>query len=312
MTTAIIPNFFIVGAAKCGTTALYEYLRRHPQIFMPKNKEPRFFGQDLGMIRWRRPNVHEYLELFRGAEGYPLVGEASVQYLLSKSAAAEIRQFSPGAKIIIMIRDPVESMYSIHGQLLFGFSEDIRDFSAALDAETERVQGKRLPKFAAYREQCLYRYRVRYAEQIERFVQEFTWASVHVVLYDDFKADPNKVYQEVLVFLGADGYSLPEYPRVNASKRRRIKWMYNSLCKLKIIYRLIDPDGKFMNYRLGRDMKYIINNTERLINVVNYRRPMLAINLEQRLRRELAPEVEQLGNLVSRDLSHWSRVLRQQ
>src|SRR5438093_1590857 len=110
-----LPTFFIVGAPRCGTTALYTYLRQHPDLFLPENKEPHFFGSDLyhpGFVR----NLDEYLSLFLEAGNKKRAGEASVWYLYSRNAAAEIMAFCPSARIIAMLRNPVDMMYSNYCQ----------------------------------------------------------------------------------------------------------------------------------------------------------------------------------------------------
>ena len=112
------PDFFIVGAPKCGTTALYEYLRQHPAVFMPFHKEPLFFGDDLTR-RYGRLTLHDYMRLFKDAKPGQRVGEASAWYLYSRSAAAEIKAYAPDAQIIVMVRNPVDMMYAEHSQVLF-------------------------------------------------------------------------------------------------------------------------------------------------------------------------------------------------
>jgi hypothetical protein len=134
------PDFFIVGAFKSGTTALYEYLRQHPQVFMPFHKEPLFFGDDLTR-RYGRMTLDHYLSLFKEAGEGQRVGEASAWYLYSQCAANEIRGFSADAQIIVMLRNPVDVMHAQHSQLLFNAAEDIPDFGAALEAEPSRRNG---------------------------------------------------------------------------------------------------------------------------------------------------------------------------
>jgi hypothetical protein len=125
------PNFFIVGAPKCGTTALYEYLRLHPNIFMPQYKEPHSFATDLGAYPLiKSPDA--YAELFRDACGRHLrVGEASVYYLRSSTAIANIHDFDPEAKIIALFRNPVDLVHALHAQLLYVGEEVVPDFEAA-------------------------------------------------------------------------------------------------------------------------------------------------------------------------------------
>ena len=133
------PDFFIVGAPKCGTTAMIDYLKQHPEVFVPDRKELDFFGRDL-VFKGHRLTEEEYLGFFSRATAEKRAGEGSVWYLHSKTAALEIKDFSPNARIIIMLRNPLDMMYSFHSQRLYNGNEDIENFSAALDAEAERTQ----------------------------------------------------------------------------------------------------------------------------------------------------------------------------
>ena len=137
------PDFFIVGAPKCGTTAMNDYLKDHPELFIPARKKLHFFGSDLELRRSRRITTQEYLSYFALARAEKRLGEASVWYLYSQRAAAEIKAFSPAARIIIMLRNPVDMMYSMHSQRLYSGKQDIRDFAEALEVEEERRQGLR-------------------------------------------------------------------------------------------------------------------------------------------------------------------------
>src|SRR5882672_1680365 len=111
------PDCFIVGAPRCGTTAMYTYLGQHPEIFMSARKEPHFFGTDLSSPALVR-DEQQYLSLFAKAQNEKRAGEASVFYLYSQRAAREIHAFCPSARIIIMLRNPVEMMYSLHSRHL--------------------------------------------------------------------------------------------------------------------------------------------------------------------------------------------------
>ena len=121
MHAGIKPDFFVVGAPKCGTTAICAYLGQHPEVFIPRIKEINFFGSDLTGLRSAR-NLNEYLAFFEPGDG-KCCGEGSTWYLFSKTAASEIHRHNPSAKIIIMLRDPVEAMYSLHNQLLYNGNE---------------------------------------------------------------------------------------------------------------------------------------------------------------------------------------------
>ncbi|MBA2556652.1 MAG: hypothetical protein H0V12_04785, partial [Chloroflexi bacterium] len=145
------PDFFIPGAPKSGTSSMYEYLRQHPEIYLPSLKEPRHFcpDQDSGSDRdglFFVRDRDEYLALYAGVRGEKRIGDASVQYLYSRVAAERIREFNPDARFIVMLRNPVHMAYSLHGQRLAGGGEDIEDFGEALEAEADRREGRRLPK----------------------------------------------------------------------------------------------------------------------------------------------------------------------
>jgi Sulfotransferase family len=124
------PDFYIVGAPRCGTTFMYEYLRQHPQIFMPDNKEPNFMCKDLDSgsyldsLSFMRDEA-AYIRLFAGAPAGSLRGEASTWYLYSETAAGLIKAMNPDSRVIIMLRDPVEMLYSLHGRRVYGGSEGL-------------------------------------------------------------------------------------------------------------------------------------------------------------------------------------------
>ncbi len=215
------PNFFIVGAPRCGTTAMYEYLRQHPEIFMPLRKEPHFFGSDL-IITPKffdyTQNMKEYLGLFAAAQNEKRLGEASPIYLVSRLAAAEIKEFSADAKIIIMLRDPVDMMHSLHAHAVYAGGENIEDFESALDAEEDRKRGLRVPKGNGLADSLFYREVAKFSEQVGRYFQVFGRENVHIIIYDDLRDDTAGVYRETLRFLGVN----PDFqPPLNSPWRRR-------------------------------------------------------------------------------------------
>src|SRR5829696_5300628 len=134
-----IPNLFIVGAPKCGTTAWVEYLRTHPDIFFPNTKEDCFFALDLPGFRFIQTEA-EYSKLFAGSHGARVIGEASAMYLFSNAAADAIRNYNPDAKILIFLREQEEFLPSLHNQFLREFSEEIEDFETVW-----RLSGRRPP-----------------------------------------------------------------------------------------------------------------------------------------------------------------------
>src|SRR5690349_1767485 len=214
------PDFFIVGAPKCGTTAMNEYLRQHPHVFMANRKDTIFFGSDLNFLQ-PRISRESYQLLFRGANGAQRVGETSVWYLYSKKAAEEIQAFSPDARIVVMLRNPVDMLYAQHSEFLYNLNEDISSFEEALDAEEDRKQGKRIPRQAHLVEGLFYRETVKYAEQLERYFAVFGRDKVHVIIFDDFKRDTPRTFCETLNFLNVDSSFRPEFRVINRNKTFR-------------------------------------------------------------------------------------------
>ena len=292
------PDFFIVGAFKSGTTALYEYLRSHPQVFMPFHKEPQFFGDDLTR-HYGRMSLTEYLALFADALPGQRIGEASTWYLFSASAANEIAAFAPSAQIIVMLRNPVDVMYAQHSQLLFRSDETIVDFATALDAEAARLRGEHVLPPPVRPETLFYRKSVRFAEQLQRYLDVFGRQRVHVVLFDDLVADTPGTYREVLEFLGVDQSYRPDFAAHNENKRVRFATVQ------RLVYR---PPGMLLALvrRLRRYpfVHRLRDGVLRLNSRVQTRQAMDPA-LRSRLLRDVAPEIERLSHLIGRDLSAW-------
>ncbi|WP_157726972.1 sulfotransferase domain-containing protein [Thermococcus thioreducens] len=143
-----------------------------------------------------------HLELFRGARGYRIVGESSVIYLYSKEAAKNIYGFNPDAKIIALFREPVSFLYSLHSVFLRELHENVEDFKKALELEPLRRQWKQIPKYVLFPSMLYYSGWIKYAEHLKRYYKHFDESQVKVIIFDDLKADPEKVYREILQFLG--------------------------------------------------------------------------------------------------------------
>lgn len=295
-----IPDFFIVGAPKSGTTAMCAYLRQHPEIFMPGKKESHFFGTDLNSPRFIRDR-EIYLSLFSWAKDEKRVGESSVWYLYSKKAASEIKEFSPPASIIIMLRNPVDMLYSQHSQFLYNGNEDIACFEEAINAEDDRKRGLRIPPGVHFIESLFYRETVKYTEQVRRYYDVFGRENVHVIIYDDFKMDTVNVYRENLRFLGVRGDFQPEFRTINPNKRVRSNILRNLLQNPPQIARVF---GKFfMTHTLHQ--RFVKKLTS--FNMKYETRPPMGTELRKRLQAEFALEIEQLSELLRRDLTHWCK-----
>jgi hypothetical protein len=296
------PNFFIVGAPRCASTFMYTYLRQHPDVFMPVEKEPKFFCSDLDsgseadadfFIR----DEEEYLRLFAETGNVRCVGEACVFNLFSNIAASRIKAKRPDAKIIIMLRDPVEQMYSFHAIRRRNATEDL-DFEAALEAEADRREGRRLPRLARNVKMYQYRAVASYTDQVRRYLDAFGRESVHVVIYEDFVRDPMSAYRATLEFLGVDPEFSPKFDVVNPHRTNispRLAVLLNDEAAIRRLKRII-PSA--LHRRLGG-----LRAKLRERNQVRIQRAPIDVGLRNRLRAEFTQEVARLSALLGRDLS---------
>ena len=205
-----VPDFFIIGHHKCGTTALYEMLKRHPQIFMSEIKEPRFFANDM-RSRFQPVRGHslpetleDYLALFAGARPDQRVGEATPSYLFSHTAAARIAEVQPAARSIAILREPASFLRSLHMQLLRSHVETEKDLRDAIALEDERREGRHVPRRSHLPQLLDYSEHVRYVDQLRRYHAVFGPEQVLVLIYDDFRSDNAATIRTVLRFLEVD------------------------------------------------------------------------------------------------------------
>ncbi len=223
-----VPDFFIIGHPKCGTTALHAMLKRHPQIYMPDIKEPQFFASDLRISEPGRADAagltyEQYLALFSGARPDQLIGDASTRHIWSPAAAARIAEAQPAARIIALLREPAFFLRSLHLQLLQNRSEREPSLRRAIALEQERRQGRELTELAVSQPQLLlYTERARYLDQLRRYHAVFPRDQILVLIYEDFLADNESTVREVQRFLGVDDTLALEVVRANETVQRRV------------------------------------------------------------------------------------------
>jgi sulfotransferase family protein len=303
-----VPDFFIVGHAKSGTTALYEMLRRHPQIYMPENKEPWFLASDM-QPRFQPPmagtppqTLDEYLALFADAEPGQQAGEASSSYLWSRTAAEEIARVQPDARIIAILREPASFLHSLHLQLLQTHVESEKSLRRAIALEGARRQGKHIPR-RSHRPQLLqYSELVRYVEQLRRYHALFGRERVLVLIYDDFRRDNEASVRSVLRFLEVNDEHPIEVLHANPSVRMRSQRLDDAVHAVSVGHgrfsRAVKATLKTLtSRRLRRDALRV---TQRRVVYGSLQPPDEDFMLE--LRRRLKGEVVALSEYLDRDL----------
>jgi hypothetical protein len=305
--TIMIPDFFIVGHAKSGSTAMYEMLRRHPQIFMPEGKEPWFFASELHERTPPRPGgtpetLEEYEALFEGAAPGQVIGEASVMYLWSRTAAGRIAEVKPGARIIATLREPASLLYSLHLQWVQTYVETQADFRKAIALEQDRREGRQIPRYTFWPQALLYSDHVRYVDQLRRYRSVFPSEQLLVLIYDDFRADNEATVRRVLRFLEVDETAPIEAVESNPTVRVRSQQLHHLMHAVsvgrgpisratKTIIKAVTPPG----LRRGT-----LNAVKTRMVFTDPVPPDDDLMLE--LRRRFKPEVSALSEYLDRDL----------
>jgi hypothetical protein len=303
-----IPDFFIAGHAKCGTTALYEMLRRHPQIYMPALKEPRFFASDQRQrFQPRRSGplpvtLEDYLALFEGAKPEQRAGEASPSYLTSRTAARLIAQVQPAARVVAILREPASFLHSLHLQLLQSHVETTKSFRRAIALEEARRRGRRVPRRSHRPQELHYSEHVRYVEQLRRYRDAFPAEQVLVLIYDDFRADNDATVRRVLRFLEVDDAAPIAVTEANPTIRLRSQRLDELVHQVSVGRGPVTGVAKAAIKALApRSMRRDALGALRR-SVVTGRPPAPDERFMRELRQRFRPEVLALSEYLDRDL----------
>lgn len=295
-----VPDFFVVGHPKTGTSALYQMLRTHPAIFLPDKKEPMFLASELQREDW---TWETYLELYSPARADQLAGDASAVYMLSPVAIEAIAELNPDARAIAIFREPAAWIRSRHAQLLKDHVESVRDLRTALALEPLRREGRELPSTAGHRPHHLqYVGNVRYSDQVARLQRALGRDRVHVVIHEDLRSDYESVLLGISRFLGIDDSHKFERLVVNTTERRmRFQGLDRQLRAFTHGtggYRLTKSAiRRFLPERIRR--RGVVAFRERVIFGPV---PSVDWQLDRELRVLLKPEVERFGRMIERDL----------
>lgn len=302
------PNFFIVGAPKCGTTAMARYLSQHDRVFFSTPKEPAYFVRHLWLDRALpglpsfRTDLEAYLALFKAAdpEQHLAIGEGSTLHLCSRQALEEIHSFQPDAKIIVMLRNPVDLAYSFHSEILYHMHEDEPDFETAWRLQEDRKNGKRIPRGAKRLRTLLYGDMATLGRQMQDLLDVFSRAQVHWIFFDDFNADTGNEYRKVLTFLGLPDDGRDSFQKVN---QNTVVEMTPLLRLLKQNMLLRNISGWFKQLT-GRRSWGIVKQLQKKQGKVAPR-PEMSASLRQELQAYFDADIRLLESLTGRDLSLW-------
>ncbi len=215
MSAIRLPNFFILGAGRSGTTTLAAVLREHPAVFMSTPKEPTFFSEPFQVIR----NPIRYASLFAGAAAATAVGEASHAYLTHPDAAATLQAFFPEARFVVIFRNPVDRALAMYSYMLENGYELFPSFERALAAEDRRFASARFARTCPHSFWNFMYFRSGlFGEQVARYLDRFPRSHFFFTTLYDLHTDPAAVVAGVHDFLGVAPRPVAELPRLGSSK----------------------------------------------------------------------------------------------
>jgi hypothetical protein len=290
-----IPNFFIIGSAKSGTTAINDYLDQHPNICMARKKESHYFAfKDMNVSYAGNGDMgasdivsdeDEYMNLFNNSRKEDFLGESSVFYIFYSYAAKRIYEVSPNAKIVAILRNPVDRAYSNYWYLKGIGREKCASFERALNKESERKEGNWEPIW-------FYKKLGLYCKQLKPYYDIFAKDQIKVIIYDDFKENPNKILRELHTFVGAPQHDVTS--SVHPKKSGRVT-------------------NSFIAYLLNN--AYIKNILKTIVPTVIWSvmqkkfitKPRMLGTTRNNLINYFTNDIEELEVLIERDLSAWKR-----
>lgn len=302
------PNFLVLGAAKAGTTSLYNYLKQHPQIYLSSHREPNFWGfegescnsgglaDEQGSKRYQFlrkisiTNRQLYEAQFDGVVKEKAIGEISPLYLYNPRAARRIHQYKPNIKLITILRNPVERAYSHFVYYLTRGQEPIPDFYQAI--KQEEVEVKNI--WYGHRHYIRLGF---YYSQLEPYFQLFPPDSIKIYLYEEFAQNPTAMLQDLCQFLEIEQqFELDTSVKYNQSLVPKNKMLHNLLTHQS-------PVKNFLKKLLPPQMTQVVQNfnQQNLVKV----KPFCSPEARNYLISIYEEDILQLQDLIERDLSDW-------
>jgi len=290
----MLPNFLVIGAYKSGTTSLHRYLAQHPQVFVPRVKEPSYFafaaaGQESNTLVFRKSvkTLAEYEDLFKEASRFPAVGEVSPEYMTSPNAALTIKKYVPQARLIAILRNPVERAYSDFLMYRRDGIEKILDFATALEMQTEKALKGDPTGF--------YISTGFYGEQLARYYDIFPSTRIKVFLMEELQSDGPRTLSQVFEFLGVDPTFVPDNLTIHNRSGVASNYLVNKLFQYRSLVaplaRRLVPDN--LRTRIRRKFEESL------------KKPPLQPEVRQLLKETYRADVRLLERLTGKSCHHW-------
>ena len=301
---ANMPTFLLIGAGKSGTTSIYNYLKQHPDIYMPPIKEPLFFAFEGQHVNFCGPGdaeinaravttLQRYQDLFQEGVGRKALGEASVAYLYYPSAAERIRRLVPEAKLIVVLRCPADRAYANYLHALRLGREPLGSFADALDAEPARIA-------AGWSHFYHYASKGWYHRQLSHWLKLFPREQILFNLYDDLEQNPAQLMRRIFTFIGVD----PDHP-ISTEKKFNVSGQPMGIR----IRNFVQRGSPMAQIVLPKQMRTTLKNAILKCSLTQGYMPSA---VRKELMNNYAPDISKLANLIERDLSGWFLQRRQQ
>jgi Sulfotransferase domain len=290
---ALKPNTFLIGAPKCGTTAVARWLAAHPDAFMSDPKEPQYFCRP-SLRRFRITTLEAYERLFARADRHTIIAEATTHYMLDETALPAILAYAPEARFLVMLRNPLEMVVSWHGECVRQLRaratsfEDAWTASTTCHRENEPGEGGR-NLLVDYVRVCAL------GSQMERIYSLVSPNRVHVTFLDDLEVAPRAAWLALLGFLGLPDDGREEFLRANVGyvpRRRRLHWFIkDKLPRLRRALRIRNETGvaTMLANRIGGRL----------------REEGISQPVRDQMLERFEPEIRLLERLMGRDLTAW-------
>ena len=295
MHNKLLPHFLIVGAPKCGTTALHYYLSQHPEVNMSP-KEIHYFGNDLG-YKVERPTLDYYQSFFK-EQG--INGDGSVWYLYSDTIFEELKALNITPKIIVMLRNPTEVCYAMHSQNIIDANEDIYEFELALGLEESRKKGNNIPINTDPNRALFYKEIGRFLPRIRFFQENIKASDLFIGLQEDLKTNTVQFLIEIEKFLQLTPFEKYDLSRVNSNKVVANNSLHNTIKhpgSLKIkLFRTVLP------YKPLR--KWLVEKVYNQ-NIKEEKRIPIKSNTKNILDQYFKNENIELSKIIKSDISSW-------
>lgn len=288
------PNFFVVGAPKCGTTTLYEWLRSHKNIYMSAVKEPHYYSKDLNLSEVA--TYKEYQKLFSRAQAHHVaIGEASVRYLYSDCAVKNILSEIKNPRFIVCVRNPVSMCVSLYRQECISCNEDIENFTDAWHAQKLRAIGNMIPKNCKEPKVLQYGDNCMLGRQVNRLYELCDGRNIEVVFAEDMREKPAEVYRKVMDFLEVVDDGKVYFPNKNKGGQLRSRMIGQASKRLHEMRKSCGlPPGLFgLGEMVGR------------VNKQNASPISLKPEMKETLQKFFEQDIYLLERITGRDLSSW-------